>query len=118
VSALASPQRATETLFDLDAWEAAGLPEAPFDAHGGASGGSPAATVEEGRAGDRGSSDAPHGAHSGGPRLDDLVASLWEGLAARRAVECPVCAAEMQPAYGVHALPIGGRCGSCGSTLS
>jgi hypothetical protein len=54
----------------------------------------------------------------GGPRLDDLVVGLWEGLAAHRVVECPVCAGEMYPEYGVHALPIGGRCRACGSTLA
>ncbi len=58
------------------------------------------------------------GESGGGPRLDDLVAGLWEGLAARRVVRCPVCASEMQPAYGAHALPIGGRCRACGSTLT
>jgi hypothetical protein len=57
------------------------------------------------------------GTSGGGPMLDDLVAGLWEGLAAHRAVQCPVCASEMRPEYGVHALPIGGRCGGCGSTL-
>jgi hypothetical protein len=58
------------------------------------------------------------GTTGGGPRLDDLVAGLWEGLAAHRVVECPVCAAEMRPEYGAHALPIGGRCAACGSTLT
>jgi hypothetical protein len=57
------------------------------------------------------------GTTGGGPMLDDLVAGVWEGLAAHRVVQCPVCAAEMTPEYGAHALPIGGRCGSCGSTL-
>jgi hypothetical protein len=57
-------------------------------------------------------------ASGGGPRLDDVVAGLWEGLAAHRVVECPVCAAEMHPEYGAHALPIGGRCRACGSTLA
>ena len=54
----------------------------------------------------------------GEPTLEDLVSGVWEGLAARRVVECPVCSAEMHPEYGVHALPIGGRCKSCGSTLA
>jgi hypothetical protein len=58
------------------------------------------------------------GASGGGPMLDNLIASLWEGLAAHRAVACPVCASEMRPEYGAHALPIGGRCGACGSTLA
>jgi hypothetical protein len=57
-------------------------------------------------------------ASGGGLMLDDLVASLWEGLAAHGAVECPVCGSEMRPEYGARALPIGGRCGACGSTLA
>ena len=38
-------------------------------------------------------------------------------LAAHRPAPCPLCGAEMQPTYGAHALPIGGRCGECGTTL-
>jgi hypothetical protein len=54
----------------------------------------------------------------GEPTLDELLVGAWEGLTARRVVECPVCgASEMAPEYGVHALPIGGRCERCGSTL-
>ena len=52
------------------------------------------------------------------PTLDDIVAGAWEGLAAHRVVACPVCAAEMEPEYGAHALPIRGRCTECGATLS
>jgi len=54
----------------------------------------------------------------GEPTLDNLVASVWEGLAAHKAVPCPICGAEMEPEYSVHALPIGGRCRGCGSTIS
>jgi hypothetical protein len=56
-------------------------------------------------------------AGGGGPRLDDLVTGLWEGLAAHRVVECPLCGSEMRPVYAAHALPIGGRCVACASTL-
>ena len=35
------------------------------------------------------------------------------GLAAHRAVRCPVCGSQMRPVYGVHALPIAGRCVEC-----
>jgi hypothetical protein len=49
--------------------------------------------------------------------LDDVLAGVWEGLTAHRVVTCPVCEAEMAPVYGAHALPIGGRCTSCGSAL-
>jgi hypothetical protein len=51
------------------------------------------------------------------PTLDDLLVGAWEGLAAHRPVECPVCRGEMDPEYGAHALPVGGRCTSCGTTL-
>jgi hypothetical protein len=54
----------------------------------------------------------------GGPTLDDVLVGAWEGLTAHRTVECPVCGEEMAPEYGVHARPIGGRCGDCGSTIS
>ncbi len=55
----------------------------------------------------------------GEPTLDELLVDAWEGLAAHRAVECPVCgAAEMVPEYDAHPLPIRGRCEHCGSTLS
>jgi hypothetical protein len=54
----------------------------------------------------------------GEPTLDALVSGVWEGLAAHRSVACPVCVDQMEPAYGAHALPIGGRCQSCGTRLS
>jgi hypothetical protein len=56
--------------------------------------------------------------HLGGePTLDELIVGVWEGLASHRVVECPVCEGEMIPEYGAHALPLGGRCTSCGATL-
>jgi hypothetical protein len=51
------------------------------------------------------------------PTLDELIVSVWEGLAAHRVVACPVCLEEMTPEYGAHARPIGGRCTGCGSLL-
>ena len=54
----------------------------------------------------------------GEPTLDQLIASVWEGLAAHAAVRCPVCEGEMRPEYGAHALPLGGRCAQCESTLT
>ncbi len=53
----------------------------------------------------------------GEPTLDDMLAGVWEGLAAHRVVECPVCRGEMDPEDGAHARPIGGRCAACGTTL-
>jgi hypothetical protein len=69
----------------------------------------------------------PHGAHDdvhrasetgGGLTLDDLVVGVWEGLSAHRAVACPACGAEMTPRYGSGPAPVGGRCRSCGTTIS
>jgi hypothetical protein len=52
---------------------------------------------------------------SGRPALDDAIVGAWEGLAARVVVACPLCGGELRP----HASPgaVGGRCGSCGTTL-
>jgi hypothetical protein len=54
----------------------------------------------------------------GEPTLDELLAGVWEGLAAHRVVSCPVCGADMEPEYGAHALPIAGRCRGCASALT
>lgn len=45
--------------------------------------------------------------------LDELLVGAWEGLSARRPVDCPVCRARMDP----HAGAAGGACGGCGSRL-
>jgi hypothetical protein len=50
--------------------------------------------------------------------LDELLVEVWEGLAVHRTVSCPVCGADMRPAYGAHARPIGGRCSGCKAHLS
>jgi hypothetical protein len=78
----------------------------------------PSMRAERGR--ERGRSRAPQTlfANLGGePTLDELIAGVWEGLAAHRPARCPVCEAEMRPLYGPHALPIGGRCTGCGTAL-
>jgi hypothetical protein len=54
----------------------------------------------------------------GEPTLDAVLAGVWEGLAAHKSVDCPVCGGELKPDYGAHALPIGGRCASCETRLS
>ncbi|HWE33805.1 MAG TPA: hypothetical protein VG410_09990 [Solirubrobacteraceae bacterium] len=54
----------------------------------------------------------------GEPTLDDVLVGAWEGLAAHRTVDCPVCGGEMAPHYGANARARAGRCGSCGSELS
>ena len=53
----------------------------------------------------------------GEPGLDEMLVHLWEGLTAHRLVACPVCGSDMRPEYGVHPLPVGGRCSGCGSTI-
>jgi hypothetical protein len=52
------------------------------------------------------------------PTLDELLAGVWEGLIAHRMIACPVCSSEMAPEYEAHALPSGGRCTVCSSTLT
>jgi hypothetical protein len=50
--------------------------------------------------------------------LDDLIVGVWEGLTAHKAVGCVACGESMLPEYGAHAMPVGGRCTSCGTRLS
>ena len=57
-------------------------------------------------------------AMGGEPTLAELIAGVWEGLAVHGTSSCPVCGAEMEARYGVHARPVDGRCASCGSTLA
>lgn len=48
--------------------------------------------------------------------LDELITGVWEGLAVRGAVECPVCASSM--ALGSHGDDQQvGSCSGCGSAL-
>jgi len=49
-----------------------------------------------------------------GPTLADVVARAWEVLGAELPACCPVCAGELTP----HPPAAGGRCETCGSTLS
>ncbi len=51
--------------------------------------------------------------------LDDLVTGVWEGLAVRATVSCPVCAGPMASGSGeTGAETPMGACLSCGSQLS
>jgi hypothetical protein len=52
------------------------------------------------------------------PTLDELIAGIWPRLCAHSTVECPLCDGEMAPVYAAQALPVGGRCSSCGTTLN
>jgi hypothetical protein len=49
-----------------------------------------------------------------GPTLADVVARAWEVLGTELPAACPVCGGELVP----HPSAAGGRCESCGSTLS
>jgi hypothetical protein len=49
-----------------------------------------------------------------GPTLADVVARAWEVLGAELPACCPVCGGELIP----HLQGAGGRCSSCGSTLT
>jgi hypothetical protein len=51
--------------------------------------------------------------------LDDLITGVWEGLAVRDVVHCPVCGGAMAPKAHDHACgPSMGVCLRCGSRLS
>ena len=50
--------------------------------------------------------------------LDRLVVSSWERLASHADAACLLCGGTMEPRYGAHAAPIGGRCRDCGTTLA
>jgi hypothetical protein len=58
----------------------------------------------------------------GEPTLDDALAGVWEGLAARAAARCPICGGWMEPVdapqAGGQRAPAGARCTGCGSSLS
>ncbi|MGA9875015.1 MAG: hypothetical protein WBQ21_04325 [Solirubrobacteraceae bacterium] len=54
----------------------------------------------------------------GGLTLDDLIISVWEGLALRATVSCPVCDGPMMSdAYNGHKACVS-ACLNCGSRLS
>jgi hypothetical protein len=50
--------------------------------------------------------------------LDAAITSLWSRLTAAEPSACPVCEAAMEPRHSAGAGVVGGRCRSCGSTLS
>ena len=65
----------------------------------------------------------------GEPTLDDVIAGMWEGLAAGATAACPICGGPMEATYdgrgderprsgGRVRAPEGARCTSCGSSLS
>jgi hypothetical protein len=56
-------------------------------------------------------------AAGGEPTLDEVIAGVWEGLTAHRAVDCPVCGEQMGLVPGAQTRPLGGCCRSCGTTV-
>lgn len=50
--------------------------------------------------------------------LDDLITALWESLAVRATVSCPVCAGPMTSAGETDTEAPTGACLNCGSWLS
>jgi hypothetical protein len=53
-----------------------------------------------------------------GPTLDDVISRAWEVLRADVPAACPVCGGELLPRESAGAGVVGGRCESCGTTLS
>jgi hypothetical protein len=50
--------------------------------------------------------------------LDEIITSVWEGLAVRAAVSCPVCAGPMASHTGGGQDALVGMCFDCGARLS
>lgn len=71
------------------------------------------ALAAPGMTGGRSSAGTTTGA---GRSLDDLIVDTWAGLV-KGASQCPVCGGRMEPEWGAHARPVGGRCADCGSAL-
>ena len=53
-----------------------------------------------------------------GPTLDDVITRAWEVLRADVPAACPVCGGELVPRASAGAGIVGGRCESCGTSLS
>jgi hypothetical protein len=53
-----------------------------------------------------------------GPTLDDVISRAWEVLRCELPAACPVCGGELIPRVSAGAGVVGGRCESCGSSLS
>ena len=53
-----------------------------------------------------------------GPTLDDVISRAGEVLRCELPAACPVCGGELMPRESAGAGVVGGRCRSCGSTVS
>ena len=62
--------------------------------------------------------DCPPLADPTGPTLDDVISRAWEVLRADVPAACPVCGGELIPRLSAGAGVVGGRCESCGTSLS
>jgi hypothetical protein len=62
--------------------------------------------------------DDEWGPEDDGPTLDDVITRAWEVLRCEIPAACPVCGGELIPRASAGAGVVGGRCRSCGSTLS
>jgi hypothetical protein len=60
----------------------------------------------------------PAAVRDSGPTLDDVVSRAWEVLRVELPAACPICGGELIPRASAGAGVVGGRCRSCGSTLS
>jgi hypothetical protein len=52
------------------------------------------------------------------PTLDEALSGLWGQLRSAETVACPVCGGAMAPRHTAGAGVVGGRCGSCATTLA
>jgi hypothetical protein len=50
--------------------------------------------------------------------LDEAISGLWAELAGGETADCPVCGSDMLPRHTASAGVVGGRCGSCATTLA
>jgi hypothetical protein len=53
-----------------------------------------------------------------GPTLDDVISRAWEVLRADVPAACPACGGELLPQASAEGGIVGGRCESCGTSLS
>lgn len=49
--------------------------------------------------------------------LEDLISATWDPLVTGTVTECPMCAGPVTPRWSAGAGVVGGRCGSCATTI-
>jgi hypothetical protein len=50
--------------------------------------------------------------------LDEALSALWDELTTGTEIDCPVCGGAMEPRHSAGAGVVGGRCGTCATTLA